>query len=249
MSARPKRSVNRPDYRQLADVKVPKIINRTRRRDGVGSFPDSTFYRLRVLEEDQENKRVKVRYVGYSDKYDEWRRMDEIVTVDHYEEEDNSDFVPSQLPSMATAKFCLFEELASRIKSLLFSSRKTSPICSVVLSFDSLHFDSLVVRGTRKETKGTREIYSLRSLTKLDDLLGDKWYIRGINSAGDFCYVEPGTVSFYFKRLKLKPDFQMKEDGTLTKCYFGVRSQLVFQFIRNDGTSQQWSSVLHLCRS
>ena len=121
MSGRPKRSVNRPDYHQLADVKVPKIINRTHRRDGVGSFPNTTFYRLRVLEEDQENKRVKVRYVGYSDKYDEWRRMDEIVTVDHYEEEDNSDFVPSQLLSMATAKFCLLEELASKIKSLLFS--------------------------------------------------------------------------------------------------------------------------------
>ena len=151
MSARPKHSVNRPDYRQLADVKVPKINNRTCRRDGVGSFPDSTFYCLRVLEEGQENKWVKVRYVGYSDKYDEWRRMDKIVTVDHYKEENYSDFVPSQLPSMAAVKFCLLEELANRIKSLLLSSRKTSPVCSVVLSFDSLHFDSLVVRGTRKD--------------------------------------------------------------------------------------------------
>ena len=106
--------------------------------------------------------------------------MDEIVTVNHYEE-DNSDLVPSQLPSMAAVKFCLFEELASRIKLLLFSSRKTSPICSVVLSFDSLHFDSLVVQGTRKEKR---------------------------------------------------------EQEKFTKCYFGVRSQLVFQFIRN-GTSQQ----------
>ena len=155
MSARPKCSLNRPDYHQLADVKVPKMISRACRRDGVGSFPDSTFYRLRVLEEDQENKRVKVWYVGYSDKYDEWRRIDEIVTVDHYEEEDNSDFVLSQLPSMAAVKSSLFE-VSSRIKSLLFSSRKTSPICSVVLSFDLLYFDSLAVRGTRKETKGTR---------------------------------------------------------------------------------------------
>ena len=65
---------------------------------------------------------------------------------------------------------------------------------------------------------------------------------------GAFCYVELGTVRFHLKLLKLKPDFQLKEDGTLTKRYFGVRNQLVFQFIPSDGTSQQWSSVLHLCR-
>ena len=246
MSTRPKRSVSRPNYRQLADVKVPKTMNRTRRRDGDDSLPDSTLYRLRILEEDPEKRRVRVRYVGYSDEYDEWRRMDEIVTVDDHEDED---LAPSELSSTAAIKFCLFEELASRIKSLLFASRKASPICSIVLSFDSLHFDSLVVRGTNKETKGTREIYSLTSLTKLDDLLGERWYIRGINSAGDFCYVEPSTVMFYLKFVKLKPDFQMKEDGTLTKRYFGVKSQLVFQFVRSDGTAQQWGSVLHLCRS
>ena len=46
--------------------------------------------------------------------------MDEIVTVDqHEEEEDNSDLAPSQLSPMAEMKFCLFEELASRIKSLV----------------------------------------------------------------------------------------------------------------------------------
>ena len=104
-----------------------------------------------------------MRYVGYTGEYDEWRKMDELVTVDQYEEEDDSNLVLSP----AAVKFCLFEELASRIKSLSFSGRKANPICSIVLSFDSLHFDSLIVRGTRKETKGSREIYSLTSLTKL----------------------------------------------------------------------------------
>ena len=88
MSTRPKRSVSRPNYRQLADVKVPKTMNRTRRRDGDDSLPDSTLYRLMILEEDPEKRRVRVRYVGYSDEYDEWRRMDEIVTVDDHEDED-----------------------------------------------------------------------------------------------------------------------------------------------------------------
>ena len=61
---------------------------------------------------------------------------------------------------------------------------------------------------------------------------------------GDFCYVEPGTVRFHLKLLKLKPDFQLKEDGTLTKRYFGVRNQLVFQFIRSDG---QYLTTVEQC--
>ena len=37
----------------------------------------------------------------------------------------------------------------------------------------------------------------MSSLSKLDDLLGERWYIRGLNSAGDFCYIEPGASIFH----------------------------------------------------
>ena len=36
-------------------------------------------YDIEVVEEDLENDKVKIHYVGYSDKYDEWRCSDEIV--------------------------------------------------------------------------------------------------------------------------------------------------------------------------
>ena len=245
MSARPKRLVTRPDYRQLSDVKVPRNARRSSKSYKASSSNDTKLYRLRVLEEDEENGRVKVGYIGFTDEYDEWRRLEDIVTVEeeeeYKEEEDNAYSAPSQL------KFCLFEELACRIKLLLFSSRKGSPVCSVSMSFDRVHFDSLVMRGIRKETKGKKDVYSLDSLSKLDDLLGERWYIRGINVAGDFCYIEPGTVSFYLKQSKPKPDFQLKNNGTLVKRYFGMQNQLVFQFVRNDGTSRQWNSVLQSC--
>ena len=242
MSERPKRLVTRLDYRRLSDVKVPRNARRSSKSHKTSSSTDTKLYRLRVLEEDEENGCVKVGYIGFSDEYDEWRRLEDIVTVEEEEEEeDNDSLAPSRL------KFCLFEELACRIKSLLFSSRKASPVCSVNMSFDRVHFDSLVMRGIRKETKGKKEVYSLGSLSKLDDLLGKRWYIRGINVAGDFCYIEPSTVSFYLKQSKPKPDFQLKDDGTLTKRYFGIQNQLVFQFVRNDGTARQWNSVLQSC--
>ena len=63
---RPRRSTIRPDYRSLADVKVPKRIRvSTRSRDNVNSTAGK-LYRLRVLEEDEANAyHVKVRYIGY----------------------------------------------------------------------------------------------------------------------------------------------------------------------------------------
>ena len=248
MSARPKHSVNRQDYRQLADVKLP-IVRKGRGRVEESSSTSDTLYRLQILEEDQENGRVKVGYVGYGDEFDEWRRVEEVVSIDDDEEVDSSarPMAVTTTTKPVERRFCLFEELSCKIKTQLLTSRKANPVCSIVVSFDFVHFDSLAIRGFKRDTKGTREIYSVTSLTKLDDLLGERWYIRGINMAGDFCYVEPDTVRFYLKKLKRRRDFQMQDDGTLVECGFGGMSQLVFQFVRSEGTFREWSAVLRSC--
>ena len=187
MAARPKRSVPRQDYRELADVKVPKRSHSSKPLSS--TLPDTLIlYQLRVLERDED--RVKVRCIGYGSKYDEWRRLEDIVDL-----EDNDDGSDEDLPLLdgkqlsLVAKFCLFEELACSIKSSLFSGRKGDPLCSIDMNFDCLHFEALVRQGIRKG-KGKREVYSLSSLSKLDDLLGERWYVRGLNIAGDFCYIE-----------------------------------------------------------
>ena len=198
MSKRPKRLATRPDYRQLSDDKLPRNVPRSSKRYKASSDTNDT----KFIVEDEENGRVKVGYIGLSNEYDEWRRLEDTVNIEEEEEEeeeDNDYLVPS-----SRLKFCLFEELACQIKTLLFSSRKASPVCSLSMSFDRVHFDSLVMRGIRKESKGRKEFYSLVSLSKLDDLLGERWYIRGINEAGDFCYAEPGTISFYLRQSKTK---------------------------------------------
>ena len=116
MSERPKRLVTRPDYRQLSDVKVPRNTCRSSRSYKASSSNNTKLHCLRVLEEDEENGRVKAGYIGFSDEYDEWRRLEDIVTVEEeeeYEEEEDSAYsAPSRL------KFCLFEELACRINSV-----------------------------------------------------------------------------------------------------------------------------------
>jgi len=120
------------------------------------------------------------------------RSSDEIVDL---EEGDSNEAEVTRGEQLSpVAKLCLFKELACNIKLSLFSHRKGDPVCSLTLSFDSLHFEALVHRAIRRGTRGKTVMYGLSSLSKLDDLLGDRWYIRGLNRAGDFCYVEPGSV-------------------------------------------------------
>lgn len=260
-SARPRRSISRLDYRSLADISVPKRTRTsTKSHSKENSESPDRLYRLRVLEEDKENDLVKVRYIGYSSNYDEWRSRKDVVRLNGDEQgsssDENDDTNPSEsLHGLSVAKrmkqFCLYEELGSRIKSLLLSYRKADPVCCISMSFDTIYFDGLIRRSANLSSRTShsrRQMYTVPTLTKLDDILGCRWYIRGINAAGDFCFVTPGTVKFYLKQCKGKIDFQMQADGTLSQYLYDEGYHLIFQFVRGDGTCSQWSDILKSCQ-
>ena len=264
-ASRPKRSFPKPDYKKMLTLTIPQAKyarnSRPRNQDTSASSDksatdkssDKFLYRLNILEEDKKKKLVKVRYIGYGSEFDEWRPMDDIVDLteenDSDWEEDSSDiFVTLGIPTRK--KFCLYEELANSIKSLLVSKRKGDPVCCVTMNFDTIYFDGLVSRCTLiKSSKESRaKYYTLSAFSKLNDLLGPRWYIRGINAAGDFCYVKPGSVKFYLRSCRGKSDYQLLDSGRLEKCFFGKTDQLVFIFVRGDGISTQWHGVLKSCQ-
>ena len=147
MSGRTKHSVSRLNYCELADIKVPRRTPSTKVNKATLS-ESSTLYRLKILEHDDRNQRVKVRYVGYSRKYDGWRKADDIVDLN--ESDNSSDEEASLLLGRSQlSKFCLFEELACQIKSSLMSNRKADPVCSIVMSFDTLHFEAMEQKANR----------------------------------------------------------------------------------------------------
>ena len=254
MAQQPRRSVSRPDYVALSSVKLlrsRKINHDTRTVTESNSDSNSDeLYRLRVVDED--DAMVKVRYIGYSSDFDEWRRKDDIVELSDDESSSESDGGSRQRSLGSLQRFCLFEELALRIKELLISSRKKDPMCRIVMSFDRMSFDSLLIRATLVPKAGTRtkrSVYSIQHMTQFEDLLGNRWYIRGLNAAGDFCFVTPGSVRLYLRVKKGRIDYQLKSDGTLFQEYFGKGFQLVFSFIRGDGTLAQWNTVLKKCKA
>lgn len=137
VSSRPRRSIVRPDYRSLANISVPRP-SYCNSRGKVNSSDSDKLYQLTVVEEDEANGMVKVRYIGYSREYDEWRSKEDIVELNiedesSFDEQDGHDesitnpaapFSTNHDQSSRPRQFCLYDELASRIKSLLLVTQK-----------------------------------------------------------------------------------------------------------------------------
>ena len=238
MATRTRCSILKRNYCELANVNVPKIspvsclpsaVKRSGRNDDSSS---EKLYRLRIVETDSERGQAKVQYIGYGAEWDEWRLLDDIV-------EFNDSFSSDEAATIVPGRFCLYEEMRNNIKALLDTKRKGDPVWTIVMCFDMVYFEGLIRLGIRTNGRRNNDVYQLRSLSKLDDILEERWNIHGLNTNGDLCYVLPKTVKYYIKNTKQKVDYQMRVDGSLTKHTFGRNSQLVFHFICGDGTSAE----------
>ena len=101
---RPRRSIKRPNYGELADMKVFKYCKPRARKQAKGELPAPTrklraVYRLNIVERDEANELVKVRYIGYDSSYDEWRPETDIVNLD--EEANQEDIAENSAEKMA----------------------------------------------------------------------------------------------------------------------------------------------------
>ena len=118
---RPKRSVPRKDYKNLADLQLPsaKRCRVPRHEQKPTREESSKLYRLKVIEEDTIHDRVRVRYIGYEG--DEWRARSDIVQLSSDSEGDESEGespVSCLAGSTVTFPVCvsLYEQLAYKIK-------------------------------------------------------------------------------------------------------------------------------------
>ena len=121
----------------------------------------------------------------------------------------------------------------------------------ISMSFDTIYFDGLIRKSKILPTpqRSKKLVYTLLTLSKLDDILGFRWYVRGINKAGNFCFITLGTVKFHLRNKQNWVDFQMQADGKLSKIVFDEGCQLIFQFIRGYGICSEWSHVLKSCQT
>ena len=179
---RSQRSRERVDYKALQEG--PPLV-----RDSVNNVTWSTkeLFRLTVLDnrvDDDGRCFVKVHYIGWDKKYDEWRPASDVV-----------DIPDCFLISSTEAHTLFIEQLKIAIKESLHCQRKTSAFIEVRVPIVKDIFDTFKDIGSQKG-KNRFHIGQLSILNELH-VLGEGWFYRIVNAAGDFTYIVKDTVEYW----------------------------------------------------
>lgn len=169
---------------------------------------------------------MKIHYVGFGSEYDEWK--------------DPTEFVDITSPCVLSEKYDFHQDLALRIKSTLITSgtRKSNPCVRIVMPFDEKTFmEGLALQGYINDTN---KHYRITQYTDLDELLGEGWHFRGLNSIGDYCFVVPNTVEYYLSRRRSLVHFIPNVNGSPIRVCTPQGFMLYFTFVRGDGTSSDF---------
>ncbi len=112
----------------------------------------------------------------------------------------------------------------------------------------NMPFDPMVFNGGLRllgqfmnGPRGT-PVYGIKCHADLKPLLGERWYIRGVNPQAGFCYVNRDTVRFYLRAKVPIKDYLGDGQCSLVHGSF----ILVFKFVHMDGVRRELASVLSL---
>ena len=202
------------NYRELSDTKLPRVSRQSSKQNS------DELYTIEIIEEREDE--VRIHYVGYSSKHDEWRSREEIVQPS------------TNQPAERYRPFDCHDQLAYAIKSALVSHRDKDPAVRIEIPFDPLIFQGgLRNKGRLMRQARGEEHYTINEYGDLTPFLGKQWYIRGINAQLDFCAVTEETVEFYLHKKAAIVDHL---SGTIQGGYV-----LIFKFVRFDGVKNQLS--------
>jgi hypothetical protein len=204
-------------------------------------------YPIRIVEEDSSSHKYKVHYIGYSKQYDEWKSEGEIISIGEEAQDENPD---PKLDCLITERYSHHRELAYRIKMALNSSRKDSPVVRINMPFDRVEFDSgLRMCGVQKRCFRGIQRYSINQYRDLNEILGDSWHFRGLNTNGDFCYVLLNTIEFYLYHRRRLTEYVPSQSPTASQAirqYREVGDGLIFLFVKGDGTPDKFGTDVNI---
>ena len=127
------------NFRELSDIKLPRASRQS------SKWNADELYTIEIIEEREDE--VKIHYVGYSSKHDEWRNREEIVQLSTNQPE-------------RYRPFDFHDQLAYAIKSALVSHRDKDPAVRIEIPFDLLMFQG----GLKKCRKVHRRSKRWRAL-------------------------------------------------------------------------------------
>lgn len=232
----------------IVTVESVTINKKNKMAAGGGKSSSDELYKIRVIEE--KGEKVKVHYVGYSKKYDEWKRREDLVVLDDGND-DESSHSEDENDDSRYAPLSMYIVLADRIKLSLTSNRRVTPAIRIEVPFDRVMFEGgLATCGTMKQGSGKRVRYTIKDYSDLNRFLGKGWWHwSGLNPVGDFCYVLLDSIEFYLlKKRPLQEYFprQSQADADAADATVTTRRSrplgysLIFKFVRGDGTPSEF---------
>ena len=96
------------DYQQLASLKLPRSSRKQH---------DTRLYPIEMIA--RRDSQVRIHYIGYDDKHDEWREANDVVPLNNN----------SAIQSKVIKPYNLYFELGIKIKQALMCTKKQSPKC------------------------------------------------------------------------------------------------------------------------
>ena len=202
---------NKGNYRELVNFKLPRRDSKNKskklnwKRNVSGTSARGNLFPIKVLQ--KEGSKVKVHYIGYDKKYDEWKDQCDVEMIADepesiQEQTQNKNPVPEEPQSIVYKPYSLYGDLSARIKKAIICSRTASPKVNIVMPFDVLMFNGgMKIAGKPVKKIGKVQYYGISGYTDLSHLLGKNWHIRGLNDRGDYGYVIEETVRFFINSL------------------------------------------------
>ena len=178
---------NKASYRNLVTFKLPRRslrdgrvkVSRSRKVEAArNSFP------VKVLQ--KEGDKVKVHYVGYDKRYDEWKNQCDIemITEDMVSQPESIQIErEADIDNSVVYKpYSVYKDLIVRIKKSIVCSRNALPKVKIIIPFDLLMFNGGMKMAGRPVKKiGRVQYYKLDNYQDLNHLLGKNWHVRGLN--------------------------------------------------------------------
>lgn len=202
------------------------------------SKKDNNLYDVIVTEVDKSKKRIKIHYVGYSTKYDEWKPIGDAASFPFVRREKLN--IPSAV-SFGDREELFHGQLYREIKRKLFSGRRDDPAVRIELRVEPDVFEGGLATAVGGITERNKTVYKLPSNRLIDNFLGKKWDERIFNGNGDFAYVIHGTVRYWLSKSNPIVEFKLIGDqyvqSEIEERYF-----IVFTFVRGDGNRYNYST-------
>ena len=233
MTSRPKRNIVQPVT--YAEEFPPAEQKKKRKANRV----DKTLYDVEIVERDHKTKRVRIHYVGYDVKFDEWitNNKEDVCPIVKL----NKAYVPDE-GSLISRKNLLCDTVVTSIKQKLYSHRLNDPDSRVEVECDEDVFSLFSLLCNKKIERG-RTFYHPKQLSDLNQLLKINWHQRIFNENGDYAFIIPDTL-----RISLNRRIPIKEFSYHGGKYIEVaterRSIMVFTFVRGDGNKAQYEEKL-----